>query len=116
MNAKESLKPSALKILIFLLIGAIYLYFAKEDACAVSFYFAFCYKAYGFPFQYMVTGNIESASSQIKTLPFADYFSKSGNFLLNPVALILNLILIYLLACLISVLFGKMKVERRIAK
>lgn len=109
MNAKEILKPDIFKIFIFLFIGIIYLYFAKESVCAVSFYFAFCYNAYGFPFQYMVDGNIESAYSQIKASFLGEYFNKSGNILFNPAAFALDLALIYLLACFIYLPFKHIK-------
>jgi len=105
MNIKNFLKPTSFKILVFLSTSIIFLYFAKESVCAVSFFFAFCYNAYGFPFQYMLTGNIESASSHIKTLFLGEYFNKSGNFLFNPATLVLNLVLIYIFACFISRLF-----------
>lgn len=105
MNIKEFLKPNTFKISIFLFIGIIYLYFAKESVCAVSFYFAFCYNAYGFPFQYMVAGNIESAYSQIKASFLGEYFNNYGNFLFNPAAFALDLALIYLLACFVYMPF-----------
>ena len=112
MNLKEFLRPTVFKMSAFLLIGSIYLYFAKEDVCAVSFYFGFCYRAYGFPFQYIVTGDIAGASSQITALPFSSYFTKYGSFLLNVPALVLDVILIYLMSCFISILFRKMKFKR----
>lgn len=109
MNDKEFLKPSALKIFIFLFIGIFYLYFAGENVSAAGFGFAFYYNAYGFPFLYLVSGDIDKAIGYIKTLPLGDYFSKSGASLFNPVALALNIVLIYLLACFLSLLFKNMK-------
>lgn len=111
MNVKEFLKPNLLKILIFLFIGIFFLYFAGENACGAGFGFAFCYKAYGFPFLYLVTGQIDSASGYIKTLPFGSYFSKYGSFLFNPAAFVLDVVLIYLVACFISILFRKIKIK-----
>lgn len=109
MNAKEFLKPSVFKVLAFVFIGIFYLYSAGEDACGAGLFFAFCYRAYGFPFLYLVTGQIDNASSYIKTLPLGEYFSKTGNFLFNPAVFLLDIALIYLLACLISILFNKNK-------
>ena len=111
MNVKELLKPNALKILIFLSIGIVYLYFAVENICGVSFYFAFCYKAYGFPLSYMVIGDVNSAFGYIKTLFLGNYFTKSKNFLFNPLSLILNIISIYALTCFIAELFKNMKIK-----
>jgi len=107
MNLKEFIKPSIFKIFIFLIIAVFYLYFAKEDACGAGLFFAFCYKAYGFPFSYLVTGNIDAASGHIKTLILGEYFSKSGNFLFNTLALLLDLALIYVLACFLDMLFDR---------
>ena len=111
MNVKEFIKPGILKILIFLVIDVTSIYFTKENACGVSLFFAFCYKAYGFPFFYLVTGNIDSASGYLKTLPLGNYFSKFGNFLFNTPSFILDIILIYLAACLISFLFRRIKIK-----
>lgn len=108
---KKFLKPGVLKISIFLAIAAFFTYFTKENACGVSIFFAFCYKAYGFPFLHIVSGQIDSASGYIATLPLGAYFSKYGNFLFNPITLVLDIILLYLLACLISILFGKMNIK-----
>ena len=112
MNIKELLKPSALKIIVFLFIGTVYLYFARESTCGASFFFAFCYNAYGFPFFYMINGNIDAASDYAKkNLFLGEYFSKSGNSLFNPAAFVLDIVLIYLLACFISVLFKGIMVK-----
>ena len=111
MNIKEFLKPGILKVLIFLLIAVLFLYFVKEDACGVSIFFAFCYNAYGFPLPYLVAGNIESALGHIKTLPLGDNFAKYGNFLFNPAALLWDLALIYLLSCFMFMLFKNMKLK-----
>ena len=109
MNIKNFLKPSIFKILVFVFIGIFYLYFAGEDACGAGLFFAFCYKAYGFPFLYLVTGQIDNASGYMKTLPLGDFFSKTGNFLFNPAVFLLDIVLIYLLACFITILFNKNK-------
>ena len=101
MNVKEFLKPSILKILISLFIAVLYLYSAGESACGAGFFFAFCYKAYGFPFLYAVTGDINTASDYLKTLPLGGYFIKSWNFLFNPAAFLLDMVFIYLLSCLV---------------
>ena len=114
MNLKEFIKPSAFKILASLSIGVLYLYFAVEDVCAVSLFFAFCYKAYGFPFTYLVTGDIDRAIGHIKTLPFGSYFLKSGNHLLNLVALAMDLALIYLLACVMAMMLSNAEVKRHL--
>lgn len=111
MDVKKFMKPDVSKALIFLFIAVFYLYFAMESACGVSLFFAFCYKAYGFPFLYMVAGDINTALGYIKTLPLGNYFSKFGNFLFNPFALILDLILIYLMACFMSMLFTFRKIK-----
>lgn len=106
---KGFLKPNALKIIVFLFIGIFYLYFAGESACGVWSILAFCYKAYGFPFSYIATGDIEIASGYIKNLFLGENFIKSGNLLFNPMTLALDLILIYLLACFISMLVKNIK-------
>ena len=109
MKIKELLKPNLLKILIFLFLIIFLLYFAGEKACGVGMTFAFCYKAYGFPFSYLVTGDIDVAYGHIKTIPLGQYFNKYLNLLFNPIAFIVNTILIYLLACFISMLFRNVK-------
>ena len=109
MNIKEFIKPSIFKTLVFLLITILSLYFTRENACGVSLFFAFCYNAYGFPFLYIVTGQIDTASGYIKTLPLGNYFSQYGNFLFNIPAFLLDVVLIYLAACFIFVLFRKIK-------
>lgn len=114
MNVKEFIKPGAFKIFVFLLIGVFYLYFTMEDVCAFGLFFAFCYKAYGFPFSYIVIGDIDSAFGHIKTMPFGAYFVKSGNYFLNLVALALDLALIYLLACVMAMIFSNAKVKRHL--
>ena len=116
MNAKEFFKPSILKISIFIFIVVIYLYFAGESGCGAGLGFSFCYKAHGFPFLYLVTGDVDSSFGYIKTLLLGTYFKKSGNSLFNPVALILDMFLIYLLACFISLLFKNMKSKHDMPK
>lgn len=103
MNAKKLLKPNALCISLALL--GISLYFVKEEICAAGgFIFVFCYKAYGWPFAYLITGDIGNASGHIKTLFLGDYFAQYGNLLFNPAAFVLNAFLIYLSTYLISIL------------
>ncbi|MBI2650681.1 hypothetical protein HYX04_05230 [Candidatus Woesearchaeota archaeon] len=111
MRIKELLKPSILKISVFLFIGIVYLYLAKESICAASLFFAFCYNAYGFPFSYLISGNIDAAAGHIKTLFLGDYFGKHGSVLLNPFALFLNLVVIYLLSCFIEYLLMNTKMS-----
>lgn len=115
MNIKELLKPNLAKILIFLFIGIFYLYFAKEDACGVWSIIAFCYKAYGFPFSYAVSGDIDITSGYIKTLFLGQYFSKYGNFLFNPATLMVDIFFIYILACFISMLIKKSDKPQKIS-
>src|SRR3989338_3690302 len=110
-KVKELIKPTVLKLLIFLFISLFYLYFAGEDVCAVGLSFKFCYKAHGFPIPYLVTGDISNASDYIKTLSFSNYFAKFGNYLLNPAALLIDAVLIYLLSCFISMIFADMKIK-----
>lgn len=107
MKIKKLLKPNAFKISVFIFVGIFYLYFAVESICGVSFFFAFCYKAHGFPFPYMVSGDIEAASINIKTSFLGNYFTKQGTFLVNPAVFLLDLVLIYILACFIDILFNK---------
>ena len=111
MSIKNFIKPSLVKILLFLIITISSLYFTRENACGISPFFAFCYKAYGFPLPYLVTGSVDSAFGHIKTLPLGEFFSKSGNFLFNVPAFVSDMILIYLLACSISALFKKIKLK-----
>ena len=92
-------------------MAIIFLYLAKENVCGAGLFFAFCYKAHGFPFLYIVTGNIDTAYGYLKTLALGSYFTKSGNFLFNIPAFILDAVLIYLLTCLISILFRKIKIK-----
>ncbi len=110
MNAKNLLKPNSLRIMVFLFLAVFFLYFAKEDVCAVGLFFAVCYNAYGFPLSYLITGDTDGAA-RIQTLFLDKYFAKIDNFLFNPLAFLLNLIFIYLLACLISILIKKIKVK-----
>ena len=110
MRIKQLLKPTLLKILIFLFLAVFFLYFAKEDVCAVSLFFAVCYNAYGFPLSYLITGNIDGAA-RIQTLFLEKYFTKTDNFLLNPLTLLLDLIFMYMLACLIAMLINKTKIK-----
>ena len=105
MNAKEFLKPNFLKILVFLFVGIFYIYFAKESVCGAGLFFAFCYNAYGFPFSYLITGNFDAAAGHIETLAFGGFFSRMGNYLFNPFAMLLNLVLVYLLSCFMANLF-----------
>ncbi len=107
MNLKKFLKPTIFKILVFLFIGVFYLYFAQEDTCAASFYFSFCFNEHGFPFSYIVTGEIDNAMEPVKALFLGDYFKKYDGILFNPAAFILDLILIYLLASFITLLISK---------
>ncbi len=111
MRIKEFLKPSVFKVIMFLFVGVFYLYLAKEEVSAVGLYFSMNYKTYGFPFSYMVTGNIDAASDYTSTLFLGSYFSKFGKVLLNPAALMLNAISIYLLSCLISMLLFKKELK-----
>lgn len=81
-------------------------YFVKEEVCAAGgFIFIFCYKAFGLPFSYLITGDVESAYGHIKTLFLGNYFVQFENFLFNPFTFLLNAILIYLSAFFISFLF-----------
>lgn len=113
MNVKtllrQLLKPTILKILIFLFIGFFSMYFTREGACGASLFFSFCYEAYGFPFFYAVTGDINDASGYINTLFLGEYFVKSGKFLLNPMAFMLDLILLYVFSCIMAALFEHTK-------
>lgn len=111
MNFKEFLKPTVLKIFLFLVFVAFFVFIAKEDACGVGLFFAFCYKAYGFPLFYIVTGQIDEASAYLKTLTFGGYFAKFNTFLFNVPAFLFDIVLIYLLACLIYILLRKIKIK-----
>ena len=111
MNVNQFLKPTVLKIFLFLVFAAFSIFIAKENACGVGLFFAFCYKAYGFPFFYIATGDIDTASAYLKTLAFGNYFARFNNFLFNVPAFLFDIVLIYLLACLISVLFRKIKIK-----
>lgn len=109
MNLREFFKPTALKILIFAFVGIAYLYFASVSVSAAGFGFAFFYNEYGFPFQYLITGNRSNLSGLTHEMFLGNYFAKYGSVLLNPAALALDAALIYLLACMMSILFAKMK-------
>ena len=91
---------------MFLLLGIALLYFVNEGVCGVFLFYSFCYKSYGFPFPYILNGNIEVAAGQMKTVFLGSFFIKSGNFLFNPAALMLDLALIYLLSCIAAALFS----------
>ena len=106
MNIKI-LKPNVLKAFIFLLIMVVFLYLAVESTCGASLFFTFCYKAYGFPFYYLITGDVDAASDYANSMFLNEYFTKSQDFLLNPASLILDVALMYILACFISTLFEK---------
>lgn len=109
INTKEFLKPAFFKIFIFLFIGIIFLYFAKESTCAAGFYLAFCYEAHGFPFFYAVSGDIDAALGigYPKEMLLGNYFIRRGNSLFNPIAFLLDTALIYVLACFLSPLFKR---------
>jgi len=106
---KNFLKPTVFKAAIFLFVGILYIYFARENVSAAGFGFAFFYTAYGFPFQYLITGNINNISGIVRDLFLGNHFSRHGNFLFNPLAFALDIILIYLFSCFMGVLLGKMK-------
>lgn len=116
MNVKDFFKPTIFKILIFLFISVFYLYFAGEDACGAGFGFSFCYKAHGYPFLYLVTGNIDIASGYLKDAFLGKFFAKPGNFLFNPLGLALDIIFIYILACLVSIPLEKLKLKHQYQK
>ena len=109
MKIKKFLKPNALKVFLFLFIGIVYLYLAGENACGAGFGFSFCYKASGFPFLYVASGNVGMAFGYLKTLFFGSLFIKFGTILFNPAAFLADIILIYLFACLPSLLFNNKK-------
>ena len=111
MGIKNFLKPSIFKLTIFIFVGIFYLYFIKEGVSAAGFNFAFFYNAYGFPFQYLITGDTSNLSGITNEMFLGNYFTKYGTALINPIALVLNIMLIYLLACIMSMLFAKMKVK-----
>lgn len=111
MDIKKFLRPALLKIFIFACIAVFYLYFAKEEVCGAGLMFSFCYKAYGFPFPYLVSGGVDAASGVLKTSFLGEFFEKSGNFLINYAALFLDILLIYLASCLIYLLVGSIKVK-----
>ena len=111
MRLGKFLKPTILKITVFLFIGIVYLYLAAESACGAGFGFTICYKAYGFPFQYLATGDVNSAINIINAYTFGDYFNKIGNFLFNPISLALDLALIYLASSLISFIFENKNIK-----
>jgi len=110
MNIKAILKPSILKVVIFSILGTVFLYFIAETACGIVLFYGFCYKAYGFPFSYLMTGDIEIAAGHIKTFFLGNIFIKYGKFLFNPLALILNIFLLYILSCLMALMFGYTKI------
>ena len=112
MKIKEFLKPNILNIGIFVLIGIFYLFLAGQKTCGAGYSFDFCYKTTGFPLQYILTGDINSASALIKEIPLGSYFIKSGNALLNPAAFALDVVFIYLLSCFISFLFRNMEIKK----
>ena len=107
IGIKNFLKPTFFKIFVFISVGIVYLYLAKESVSAAGFNFAFYYNAYGFPLQYFITGDTDKIQSMMKDLFLGEYFIKYGNVLLNPAALILNVILIYIFSCLMAILFNK---------
>ncbi len=112
MRLNKFLNPTIMKIMVFLFIGLVYLYFAAESVCGAGLTFVICYKAYGFPFQYLATGDVDSAINIINSSPLGGYFNKLGNFLFNPVSLALDLALIYLASCLISFVFENKPIKR----
>lgn len=113
MQLGKLLKPTIFKIIVFLFIGFVYLYLAAESVCGVGLTFVICYKAYGFPFQYLATGDIDSAINIINASTFGSYFNKVGKFLLNPVSLVLDLALIYIASCFISMIFENKLIKKQ---
>lgn len=104
MSIKEFFRPNIPKILIFLFI-AIFFLSAKESVCGAGFLFSFCYKSYGFPFDYLVIGD-PSSVGYVKTLAFGQFFFNAGSLMLNPVTLTIDIILIYALASLFFLIFS----------
>ena len=106
MNIKEFFKPSVLKIFIFIIIAIFYLYFAGETGCGAGFGFSLCYKAYGFPFFYAMTGDEGIVRNIAESSFLGNYFSKFGILNFNALALLVDVILIYSLACIIGSLLN----------
>ena len=88
-------------------------YFFSEKICGASFLFAFCYKSYGFPFHYIITGDVDIASGYIKTTFLGAYFIKIKNILFNPLSFVIDSIVNYIISCLVSLLFENKKFRMR---
>ncbi|MBI1936046.1 hypothetical protein HYS31_06415 [Candidatus Woesearchaeota archaeon] len=116
MGIRKFIKPSIMKLLTFMIISFFYLYIVAESICAVGFFFQFCYKAYGFPFPYLVTGDVDNSSGHIKTFFLGNHFAKFGSFMLNPITAAFDVILIYLLSCLVSTLLKGMRDSMRLKR
>ena len=113
MGIKNFLKPGILSILAFLLIGIFCLYFIRETVSAAGFNFAFFYTAYGYPFQYLISGDTANLSGITDGMFLGGYFAKYGAVLINPIALALDAALIYLLACSVPFIFAKIKPKKK---
>jgi len=109
MDVKNFLKPTFFKTIVFLSVSVVYLYFASESVSAAGLSFALFYTAYGFPLQYLIAGDIDKISGIVREMFLGNYFGEYGNFLFNPVAFALDIVLIYLFSCFMGVLFDKMK-------
>jgi len=116
MNIKNFFKPTIAKALLFLGISILLIYFTKENACGISLFFTFCYNALGFPFLFVVAGQIDAASGYIHTLPLGSFFGKYGNYLFNAPAFILDAVLIYAASCLISFIIINLKIKFKKSK
>ena len=113
MNTKDFFKPNIFKILVFLFISLFYLYFAGETGCGAGFGFTLCYKAYGFPFFYAMTGDYSIIQSYTGTLFLGKYFLKYGSLNFNALALLFDAILIYILACMIGSLMNVKRIKNQ---
>ena len=111
MKIKEAFRPNAFKAITFIFICFLYLYLAKQSACAVGFGFVLCYNLYGTPFPYLITGDLDIASAELRELFLGSYFSQYETFYFNPATLALNLITVYLISCFVYYLIGGTKLS-----
>jgi len=104
IKIKEFFRLTKTKIVLMSVIGVISLYGVREVTCGASFFFTFCYKAFGFPFKYLVTGDINVDAGYLRTLALGAGFVGYGNFLFNLISFFINILSIYLAACFIGFL------------
>lgn len=95
MDWKEFFRPTWKKIVIFIILTIVFSVVNTERNCKV--FGGVCPKSYGFPFAvYSLSGAV----------------GEPINYQLNYISIILNIIIWYLVSCLILWIYGKIKSKK----